>query len=93
VVTDAAGGRNVVARPAARVNHDDNQQGRGADRNSKYLHPTWCAWAAVRINHLRLLASRAIVKMNATCDKRQNVQNLVNEQSDADVRYGTIYSI
>jgi hypothetical protein len=30
VVTDAASGWQVVARPAARVNHDDNRQGRGA---------------------------------------------------------------
>jgi hypothetical protein len=60
VFSETACGRYVVPRPAARVNQDDNQYGQGADRDSKYLYPAWCAGVAGGVSHARVLLSRAI---------------------------------
>ena len=82
-----------MVKSAVRMKHNDNQQGHGADRDCEYLHLTRCAGVAGGVGHPSLLLSRAIVEMDTTCDKRQSVPNLVNEQSDADVRYRTICPI
>jgi hypothetical protein len=91
VVTVATGGLHVMA--AANVNQDDNQQGYDDDSDSGHFHPAWCAGVGKWIGHVRRLFCRAVVKMDAKCETRQHVQNRVNEQHDANVRYGTICSI
>ena len=87
----ATGGLHVMA--TADVNQDDNQRRHDDDRDSRHFHPAWCAGVGKWIGHVRRLFCRAVVKMDAKRETRQHVQNRVNEQHDAIVRYGTLCSI
>lgn len=91
MVTVATSGLHVMA--AANVNQDDNQRGYNDDRDSGHFHPTWCAGVGNGVCHVCRLTCRAVVKMNTKCEKRQHVQNRVNEQQGANVRFGTLCSI
>lgn len=86
VVTEAADGRQVVLRPVASVNKNHKQERHAAGGNCGQFQPTWRAGVGWRTDHLGLL-SLAILKANATCDKRHSVRNDVNEQLGANVCY------